>query len=137
MQSLIVLGASARAAAFSGLRAGFAPHSIDLFSDRDLAAICPAVRIMHYPQDFAPSLAAAPPAPWIYTGGLENHPRLVERLAAIRPLWGNRSEVLRHVRDPVLFTLAAQRSGCLVPKLRASGAADGGASAWLVKPRRS
>src|SRR6478609_7195881 len=103
MQTLIVLGASARAAAFSIRRAGYQPYAIDLFADRDLAAICPAVKIQRYPHDFFVSLAAAPQAPWIYTGGLENYPRLVDRLADVRPLLGNPGGVLRSVRDPRLF----------------------------------
>src|SRR6188474_2299573 len=97
---LILLGASVRAAAFSAIRAGFEPYAIDCYADRDLAAICPAVRIDHYPRDFLPALAAAPDAPWVYTGGLENYPRLIDRLAAVRPLWGNRGASLRTVRDP-------------------------------------
>src|SRR6266481_3262332 len=101
MQSLIVLGASARAAAFSARRAGFQPYAIDLFADRDLAAICPAEKIRRYPYDFLVSLAAAPRAPWIYTGGLENFPRLVDLLATLRPLLGNPGSVLRQVRDPL------------------------------------
>src|SRR5437588_46110 len=100
MRSLIVLGASARAAAFSARRAGFEPYAIDLFADRDLAAICPSVKIRRYPHDFLVALAAAPQAPWIYTGGLENFPRLVDRLADVRPLLGNSGHVLRRVRDP-------------------------------------
>src|SRR5438105_3281580 len=85
MNPLILLGASIRAAAFSALRAGFTPYAIDLFADRDLAAVGPAVKISRYPQDFLSALAAAPQAPWLYSGGLENYPQLVDRLAAVRP----------------------------------------------------
>jgi hypothetical protein len=97
---LILVGASARAAAFSALRAGLEPYAIDCFADRDLAAVCPAVRIDRYPHDFEPALARAPHAPWIYTGGLENHPRLVERLARLRPLLGNAGRGLQEARQP-------------------------------------
>ena len=44
-RDLLILGASARAAAFSALRAGFAPVGADLFADRDLAAVCPCSRV--------------------------------------------------------------------------------------------
>src|SRR5437879_3212295 len=97
---VIIVGASVRAAAYSATRAGLEPYAIDLFADRDLTAICPAVSIERYPYDFLPQLAAAPRAPWIYTGGLENYPSLVDKLAAIRPLMGNSGCVLRAVRDP-------------------------------------
>src|SRR5687767_7079098 len=101
---LLILGASARAAAWSARRAGFEPSAGDLFTDEDLRACCPAWRCERYPRDFEQIAAEAPPGPWIYTGGLENHPRLVDRIAARRPLFGNPGDVLREARDP--FRLA-------------------------------
>jgi predicted ATP-grasp superfamily ATP-dependent carboligase len=133
MEPLILLGASVRAAAFSALRAGFAPHAIDLFADRDLTAICPAVKIARYPRDFLSALAAAPQAPWLYAGGLENCPRLVDRLAAIRPLLGNRGDVLRRVRDPQRLSDAAIKAGCRSPAILGRSLEQ----RWLLKPRRS
>ena len=114
-RDLIVVGASARAAAFSALRAGFRPYAIDQYADRDLAAVCPAVRIRQYPDDLERALDDAPAAPWIYTGGLENHPRLVDRLAVIRPLWGNPGRVLRRVRNPFLLSGVLQQAGFQFP----------------------
>ncbi len=116
LNTLILIGASVRAAAFSAVRAGFTPYSIDLFADRDLAAIGPAVKIARYPHDFLPALAAAPQVPWIYTGGLENHARLVDRLAALRPLWGNRGGALCAVRDPGRLSAVAHDAGCQFPE---------------------
>jgi uncharacterized protein len=136
MKKLIVIGASARAAAYSAQRAGFAPYAIDLFADRDLAAICPAVKIAQFPREFLTALAATPQAPWIYTGGLENHPRLVERLAAIRPLLGNGGDTVHRVRDPIGFASAVNETECHSPRIaRSRGEAD--KRRWLVKPRRS
>jgi predicted ATP-grasp superfamily ATP-dependent carboligase len=97
---LTIIGASVRAAAQSAARAGFSPYAIDCFADRDLAELCPATRIDNYPRGFWRAMAAAPDAPWMVTGGLENYPRLIERLAGLRPLWGNPPDVLREVRDP-------------------------------------
>jgi predicted ATP-grasp superfamily ATP-dependent carboligase len=131
---LIVLGASARAAAQSAARAGFEPHAIDLFADRDLVAMCPAVRIERYPAGFLPALAAAPEATWIYTGGLENYPRLVERMAGVRPLWGNSGASLRGVRDPWRLSRVLADEGFRVPDLWSPGI-DRGGGKWLVKPR--
>src|SRR5205807_295367 len=80
--NLLIFGASARAAAFSALRAGLRPWCADLFADADLAARAPVRRVTgRYPADFLRHLDAAPPGPWIYTGGLENRPYLVERMA--------------------------------------------------------
>jgi predicted ATP-grasp superfamily ATP-dependent carboligase len=134
---IVILGASARAATFSALRAGLAPYAIDLFADRDLTAVCPAVKIARYPSDFLAALAAAPPAPWLYTGGLENHPRLVDRLTAIRPLLGNGGSVLRAIRDPQHLAQAAEAAGCSFPDTPAASNPPWGSSfQWLVKPRR-
>lgn len=133
MRTLIVLGASVRAAAFSALRAGFCPYGIDLFADCDLAAICPAVKIANYPHDFLEALSAAPDAPWIYTGGLENYPRLVARLAKIRPLLGNPCNVLKQIRDPHQLADAAHAAGLAFPPSKAERNAN---RTWLLKPRR-
>lgn len=97
---LIILGASARAAAAAAKRAGFRPIAIDLFADADLQAIAEVRRIERYPGQFLRALRETPEAPWMYVGGLENYPRLVDRLAKIRPLLGNVGLGLRRVRDP-------------------------------------
>jgi uncharacterized protein len=144
-RTLILVGASVRAAAFSAARAGYRPYSIDLFADCDLTALGPAVNVARYPADFLPAIEAAPSAPWIYTGGLENYPRLVDRLARLRPLWGNRGDVLRKVRDPTQIMQAACDSGCRFPSTSLGVIAVGEvndksraqASQWLVKPLRS
>lgn len=132
MSGLTILGASARAAAFSAARGGFAPYTIDSFADRDLVELCPAVRIERYPQDFPRALAAAPAGPWMYTGGLENHPRVVARMGRLRTLWGNPAEVLAKVRDPWQLSAVLSRSGLAYPPLARSASSD----SWLVKPRR-
>ncbi|HKB02483.1 MAG TPA: hypothetical protein VKD90_09695, partial [Gemmataceae bacterium] len=89
MSRLLIVGASARAAAASARRAGFDPWCADLFGDADLARLAPdSVRC---PADKSPAglidtLRDAPPGPLIYTGGLENHPKLVRALAGLRTL---------------------------------------------------
>jgi len=141
MNSLIVMGASVRALAFSALRAGFQPWAIDLFADRDLANVCPTQRISRYPEDFSLALASAPEAPWMYTGGLENYPTLIDELAKIRPLAGNAGTVLRAAREIVRFSTVVREAGLCVPEVRgesireADREADSGE--WLVKARHS
>ena len=135
---LIILGASARAAAFSALRAGLIPYAIDQFADCDLCDTCQAVKIENYPADFATLLASAPSAPWIYTGGLENYPRLVAQMAAMRPLYGNPAEVLREVRKPEVLAKRLREAGLAVPALRTSPPVDPSEDEkWLRKPRHS
>jgi predicted ATP-grasp superfamily ATP-dependent carboligase len=136
---LILLGASVRAAAQSAIRAGFSPFAIDLFADRDLQAVCSTLKIERFPGQFFTALAESPQAPWIYAGGLENHPRLVDRLATIRPLLGNRGDVLRRIRNPLLFAAAANEAGCPFPAVRyaEAGNLERPDQRWLVKPWRS
>src|ERR1700733_2287062 len=91
--NLLIFGASARAAAFSALRAGLQPWCADLFADLDLAYCSRVTRVpgKEYPHAFLSLLQEAPPGPWMYAGGLENHPDLVEQMAQARPLWGNKA----------------------------------------------
>src|SRR6266436_2623844 len=98
--ALLIVGASARAAAFSALRAGLRPWCADLFADVDLRARCPAQQLSpeQYPHGFLEMVRQAPPGPWIYTGGLENRRALVRHICRLRPLWGNDAGVLRRVR---------------------------------------
>ncbi|MCU0878491.1 MAG: ATP-grasp domain-containing protein [Pirellulaceae bacterium] len=140
--NIVILGASVRAAAQSAIRARMSPYGIDLFADQDLRAACPATRIDRYPSEFLRALAAAPHVPWMYTGGLENYPRLLARLAALRSLWGNGPEVCRRVRDPAGLHNVLLRTGFRTPNLRrqSSGltvpAAASDPRSFVVKPRR-
>jgi predicted ATP-grasp superfamily ATP-dependent carboligase len=135
---LIILGASARAAAQSAQRAGFSPHAIDLFGDADLRAIASVTQIQRYPAEFLPALAAAPNAPWMYIGGLENYPRLVARLARLRPLLGNGPLALAKVRDPRWLAETLHGEVVRFPQtIRLSDSIPDAASVWLRKPRRS
>ncbi len=99
---VLIIGASARAAAYSALRAGYAPIAIDLFGDRDLAAIAPSVRIprREYPHGIEPIAAAIERDAWFYTGALENRPDLIEKLERQGTCWGNPASVVRDVRNP-------------------------------------
>jgi len=59
--TLLILGASVRAAACSARRSGFAPYCGDLFFDLDLARWAPGQRVTSYPQGLA-AVADSPPA---------------------------------------------------------------------------
>ena len=130
-----IVGASARAAAMSAVRAGFTPWAVDLFADRDLKRIATVVRCPfdRYP-DALPDLAAAmPPGPVMYTGGLENHPRVVERLAAGRELWGNSPAVLAAVRDPWRLAHTLSGKGFAYPAILPVGEPCPTTGSWLAK----
>src|SRR5262245_17671687 len=118
-EHLLIFGASARAAAFSALRAGLRPWCADLFGDADLQACCP-VRVLapgSYPRGFIQAASEGPPGPWMYTGGLENRRSVVRRISATRPLWGNSAAVLRRARSPRTLQTACREAGISCPAI--------------------
>lgn len=73
----------------------------------------------------------------MFTGGLENWPRLVGQLATLGPLWGNDEKVLSQVRRPELVRdVVFCQWGTAAPALSTQPPRDSGKTRWLVKPRR-
>jgi predicted ATP-grasp superfamily ATP-dependent carboligase len=134
---ILILGASARAAAQSALRAGFDVHAADLFADADLRACADVQRVIEYPDGLQAAADAAPDSPWMYTGALENHPDLVERIASRRRLLGNSADVLIRVRDPRVVHGALRQAELASPAIRAGGDRVGTECDWLKKPLAS
>jgi predicted ATP-grasp superfamily ATP-dependent carboligase len=140
--TLVVLGASARAVAQSARRSGWSVHAADLFADLDLLEAADTVRRVGrgpdaddgYPEGLAVAAGGFPPGPWCYTGAIENHPDLIDRIAAVRPLAGNAGPLVRRVRDPFALGEALRESGLRFPETHAdpdSLPADG---SFVVKP---
>jgi predicted ATP-grasp superfamily ATP-dependent carboligase len=136
-ERVIIFGASVRAAAFSALRAHLQPWCADLFADADLRAFCPALRIPShkYPYTFQEISAKAPPGPWMYTGGLENHPALVEFISANRPLWGNGAKALHIARSPFALAEIFRSHGIHFPTIHKRLKDISQPERWLAKPR--
>ncbi len=98
--TLILIGASVRALAFSCIRAGYKPWCIDLFGDEDLAKNCPTTLITKsFPNEISDLIKTAPLAPILYTGGLENHSALLHSLSAERTVLGNTGNTLTNLRN--------------------------------------
>lgn len=135
---LLVIGASARAFSASAHRAGWRVRAADLFADRDLGRCAEAVAVPAdgYPAALEAEADRCPPGPFAYVGALENHPALVDAIAARRPLAGCPGSVLRRVRDPRVLAAALAGEGIAFPatRLRPDGLPLDGS--WLVKPRR-
>src|SRR4029434_7353442 len=103
---VLIVGVSTRAAADSAARAGFEVIALDAYADLDQH---PSVRALSLPRDYGTAFSpealvdAARELPGdalVYLSSLENHPKAVDALTMGRMLWGNRSDVLRRVRDP-------------------------------------
>lgn len=135
-QRIAIVGASARAAAYSAHRAGLRPITADLFADEDLCGLCPATRIGCYPDGLLDWLRDARPAAWMYTGALENHPELVDAMAAVCPLWGNRGETLKRVRPPWQLAETLRDADLLFPDTRSSPDGLPRDGSWLTKTCR-
>lgn len=135
-QRLLILGASVRAAAASARRAGVEPYAIDLFADVDTRRLCESVQspFDEYPDGLFRLAARVPPMPWMYTGGLENYPDLITKLAAERPLWGNPADVLNVVRDPFTLSRIGDDLGFATPKTVPSDNVPSLPGRWLRKP---
>jgi len=132
---LTIIGASARAAAQSANRAGFAVHAADLFADLDLQKVCRAEAVSDYPEGLARVVAGPQSGGWMITGALENSPDLIDRLAKVRPLFGNQGPALRDVRTPDLVERSLRETGLPAPEVRLNAAH--GEPGWLRKPLHS
>jgi predicted ATP-grasp superfamily ATP-dependent carboligase len=115
-ETLVIVGASARAAAASAVRANFRPACADLFADADLRRLGPALVTPDFPNGLLELARKLSPAPWIYTGGLENYPDVVEAISRDRVLYGNPPPTLRAVRDPARIAAALHRHDLKFPE---------------------
>jgi len=99
---LIIIGASARAAAQSALRAGYSPWCIDLFADADLKAIAPVKQCPRdqWPLGVLALMKDAPPGPVLFTGAMENHLEVVRILEKQRELLGGSANAMEKLRQP-------------------------------------
>lgn len=136
LPTIVLIGASVRALAFSAVRAGWRPVCFDLFADRDLRACAEAHRVARtdYPGGLGMLADRLAGRPWMYTGGLENHPDVVNQLAHSGPLWGNSGDTLRQVRDPVRVHDVLKRAGLDAPSVALSTDGIPADGTWLQKP---
>src|SRR3990172_5650817 len=134
--TVLILAASARAAAFSALRAGLQPWCADLFADLDLQARAPAMAVPGggYPDTLVRAAELMPPGPWMYAGGLENRPDLVRQICEARPLWGNPADTLTAVRNPFEVSRCLDRAGIPHPECRSTADGLPRDGSWLSKP---
>jgi len=118
-ETILIAGASVRGAVDSAVRGGWRPVAADLFNDQDLHQQCQTYRIAAYPEQLLAISQQLPAMPWMYTGGLENHPQLVDQVSQRHQLWGNPGSVLRQVSDPFLIQQILTDQNLLFPAIRA------------------
>ncbi len=136
--NLLVIGASARWFAESAARVGWQVAALDLFADQDLEEACSQVIRLspaEYPAAIPARAAQLPPGPVVYGGGIENHPQVLARLAADRPLVGNRPVTLRKIRQPAGLAALAAAAGWHFPETHTDSAGLPTDSTFLQKPR--
>lgn len=135
--SLLIVGASTRAAACSAIRAGFQPVCADQFADRDLRAVSEVVFKIDDHGHWLEEILKQEPQNWIYTGALENRPEVINSINQRHTLLGNAEESLKKVRDPFFLQgLLADQSISISPCLPAD-THNSPRELWLRKPRLS
>ncbi|MEE2781210.1 MAG: ATP-grasp domain-containing protein [Planctomycetota bacterium] len=134
-EPLLIVGASARAAAEAAVRSGFRPFAIDQFGDIDLCRVATVRTCPRFPESIAQVAADLPDAPVLLAGGMENHPQIVAQLAASRPVYGCPPAVVRRVRDPLEVQRALVSAGLAGVETRRT-APRSPASPWLIKRLR-
>ncbi len=137
-ETLLIVGASARAAAQAAVRSGWRVAAVDLFADADLQAICRTWQVSpgDYPQGLIEAARQAPPGPWAYCGGLENHPDVISAISSQRELLGVDAKWLNRLRNPYGFAHQLQYWGFPSTTLMAQNAIPD-AGRWLLKPKHS
>lgn len=115
---VIIIGASARAAAVSARAAGFEPWCIDLFADRDLRAIAPVRQCdaAAWASGVLPLLDGAPAdGRVLFTGAMENHLDVVEAVLVDREALGSDAEAMRITRQPTTLAHLSGVDGLQLP----------------------
>lgn len=121
---VILVGASVRSLAESAIRDGLTPFCIDMFGDADLEQRLSSafkdsserlVRISSF-ADVPEAVHRIPTfIPIIITGGLENHPDILQQIANPSRICGTTSETNKLVRNPDVFFRRLRMAGFHVP----------------------
>lgn len=132
---ILVVGGSVRFLAASCRRAGWEVYAADRFGDADLLAVAQAYRPL--PADLAEAgdpFPDLPAIPFLFTGGLENAPAFLSRLATARPTAAASPASVQAVRDIANLARAAAAVGLTVPETHTSPANLPTDGSYLVKP---
>ena len=134
---MMIAGASARAAAESAVREGMRVRCFDLFGDVDLRRVAEVTVVKNLQAELIDAALEIPAGCWMYTGALENQPRVVDSISQRHRLMGNAGDVLRRVRDPLLVYDSLRTGGLAALGVRGSNNSPPRDGGWLIKPLRS
>jgi len=133
-RSLLIVGASTRAAAHSAIRGGLRPVCVDLFADRDLRSTAQTISVPTFPDDVPEAVRLLPEHDWMFTGGLENRGDIVSRICSRHRLLGTMVESLTCIRDPLWIGEVLRSESLPALEVRASGQKPREDGTWLRKP---
>lgn len=131
---LLIVGASTRAAAFSALRAQFQPLCVDQYADQDLREIAQVLPKTSDDSNWLQALDEHSSMEWIYTGGMENHPKFIEQISRKHFLRGCDPESLSYARDPFFLEEILERTKVQTPTCFKADSKPDGNLKWLSKP---
>lgn len=142
MTALAVASISARMLAEAAAEDGFEVAALDLFGDADTRRACSEWHSIGEPASLAidgarllAALAALAQrgsvAGWIAGSGFEGRPDLLERGAALLPLFGTQAGAMQRLRKPQAFFGFLHSQGMAHPAVRMTAPED--AAGWLVK----
>jgi uncharacterized protein len=86
--TLLIIGASCRAAAWSARRAGYPVATLDLFADRDVHEIADSHIIRNFPESIVEQAREFRSHRIVLAGGMENFPSVIAELEKRHPLVG-------------------------------------------------
>ncbi len=136
LKEIFIAGASARSVAQSAVRCGLSVAAADLFCDRDLEDCGQGRLVEDYPRGILSISNEISPRTWVYTGGLENLPDLVDAVSCRHELWGNPGSVLSQIRDPWQLAHVLHRARLRYPEI-GWGPVSEVDGTWIHKPLRS
>jgi predicted ATP-grasp superfamily ATP-dependent carboligase len=142
--AVLIAAPSGRALAASARRAGYLPLVADYFGDEDTLALAHAhVRIMHgltRGMDTDALIAAfetlaidQQPLGVVWSGGFEDRPNVLARIAERWPLLGNDPQTVETIKDPLAFDALCRAGGIPHPDTMTARPSD--PRGWLVKRR--
>lgn len=140
---LLIAGASVRAAVMSAQATNCELFAADLFVDQELAICRQTERLGDHYEGLREFAQSVQPDFWMYTGSLENHPRLVSAVCEHSRLLGTPAEILNRIRNPSDLSSVLTRSGFAFPEIaeetrpiQTTGPSQA-EERWIIKSRQS